>query len=226
MTLFVVALIFVLALMSMVLHEYAHGYAAFVSGDSTAYSLGRLTMNPLVHIDPIMTVLLPALLLYATEGRFLFGGAKPVPINPFLFRHLERDYRFVSVAGVAVNLMIAAFSALLIHILKLDPADAGGLVIGMVAYFNLLLAVFNLVPVPPLDGSRILRTFLPTRARDAFDRMDRFGLMILIILMYLGVFNLVFAGINFVWTELFLLKSFPLGSLLYSFNVTLRSAFQ
>lgn len=154
-------------LFSMVAHEYAHGYAALRQGDQTALMLGRLTFNPFKHIDPLMTIILPALLLYGSGGRFFFGGAKPMPVNPRNYRDYRRGVITVSAAGIAANLALAV--VLLGINLAFRAAGAGGIaplqwmtLAGM--WINLLLAFFNLIPIPPLDGSHILYHLLPPAA--------------------------------------------------------------
>ncbi|HEX2646563.1 MAG TPA: site-2 protease family protein [Candidatus Dormibacteraeota bacterium] len=157
----------------MVAHEYAHAEAAYRQGDDTAYMLGRLTFNPLKHIDPLMTVLVPVMLWVASNGTYTFGGAKPVPVNPRNYRHFVRGDVIVSLAGIAVNLtLFLVFAALFAGVGLLGRAVvplSGTLEIvqrmtlwGM--RLNLVLAFFNLIPIPPLDGSHVFYHLLPPGA--------------------------------------------------------------
>jgi Zn-dependent protease len=180
-------------LFSLVAHEYAHGYAALRQGDATAYQLGRLTWNPVKHIDPFMTVLVPVML--ALAGGPIFGGAKPVPIEPRNFRHYRRGDIIVSLAGVATNLALAPVCALAFVLLGVAgaqlPALAPSLAIlqTMARYgvvINLVLAVFNLLPLPPLDGSRVFKYLLPPAWAIQYQNLGRFGFLILFAFLYLG----------------------------------------
>ena len=155
---------------SLVAHEYAHAVAALRQGDDTAYMLGRVTLNPLPHIDPFMTVLLPALTLLGSGGTFVFGGAKPVPVMPRKFRHYRRGDIIVSLAGVATNFVLAfVFGALFVAIGLLGRSlpgadavlDSAQRMAMWGVWINLLLCFFNLIPIPPLDGSHVLYHFLP-----------------------------------------------------------------
>lgn len=157
----------------MVAHEYAHAEAAYRQGDDTAYMLGRLTLNPLKHIDPFMTVLLPVMLWIASNGTYTFGGAKPVPVNPRKYRRFVKGDVIVSLAGIAVNLVLfvlfAGLFALVGFVGGAAPGLAGTLEIlqrmmfyGM--WLNLVLAFFNLIPIPPLDGSHVFYHLLPPGA--------------------------------------------------------------
>jgi len=157
-------------LFSMVAHEYAHAEAAYRQGDDTAYMLGRLTLNPLKHIDPFMTVIVPVMLWYASSGTFTFGAAKPVPVNPRKYRNYRRGDIIVSLAGIAVNLGLfvacAALFALSGFLGGLFPGLTGSagifqqmMITGM--WLNLILAFFNLLPIPPLDGSHVFYHLLP-----------------------------------------------------------------
>ncbi len=180
-------------LFAMVAHEYAHGYAAHKQGDDTAKLLGRLSWNPLRHIDPFMTVILPAMMFYTTG--MALGGAKPVPVNPGNFRNYRRGDIIVSLAGIATNLALAALLVPLIVALgllgRLVPAAADTLALVQMMFrlgifINLLLAVFNLMPLPPLDGSHVLKHFLPLTWAEHYLRVARFGFVILILLLMFG----------------------------------------
>ena len=174
----------------MVAHEYAHGYAALRQGDSTALQLGRLTWNPLKHIDPFLTVILPLMTFFA--GGFIFGGAKPVPVVPRNFRNYKRGDIIVSLAGVAANAaLVVAFTLLMIPVGMLGQSIAG--LTGAAAitqqmlrwgiFFNLILIFFNLLPIPPLDGSHVFKYLLPTGWRAAYQQVGRYGLLILVSLV-------------------------------------------
>src|SRR5205807_7017859 len=176
----------------MVAHEYAHAEAAYRQGDSTAYMLGRLTFNPLKHIDPFMTVILP-LITWFTWG-FAFGGAKPVPVNPRNYRHYVRGDIIVSLAGIAVNLVLfVIFTALFATIGTLAqalPSFAPTLEIlqrmmfwGL--WYNLVLAFFNLIPIPPLDGSHVFYHLLPPGAGMQYRQLQRFGFLPIVLVSYM-----------------------------------------
>jgi Zn-dependent protease len=178
-------------LFSMVAHEYAHGYAALKQGDTTAQQLGRLTWNPIKHIDPFLTILMPVMTFWAFG--FIFGGAKPVPVNPRNYRNYKRGDIIVSLAGVATNLMLFPVCALLIVVIGLlgrviPPAvDTFSLLQGMMWYgvqFNLLLAFFNLLPIPPLDGSHVLKWLLPPAWSLRYQQLGRYGIVILLVLFW------------------------------------------
>ena len=183
-------------MMSIILHEIAHGWVAAQCGDSTAEAAGRLTLNPIKHIDPFLTILMPIFLLYISGGRFAIGGAKPVPINPYNFRNLKKDYFKVSVAGLVVNLGLMLFFILLIkvNLFPIDPVNEmmrfGAPIVWYGLMINLILFTFNLMPIPPLDGSRALRVLLPAHIANVFDHLDRFGMLILIfVVFYTGIFG-------------------------------------
>ncbi len=187
-------------LFSIVAHEYAHGYAALLQGDDTARSLGRLTWNPLKHIDPAMTIILPIITFLGSGGRMAFGGAKPVPVNPRLYRNYRRGDIIVSLAGIATNFGIAVVMVPLIVavglVARVAPAVEGpaALLQRMFLYgieVNLLLAVFNLIPILPLDGSHVLKHLLPLRLAIAYQRFGRYGIFVLmgILLLTPGIVN-------------------------------------
>lgn len=171
---------------AMVAHEYAHAATALRQGDDTAYMLGRVTLNPLPHIDPWLSILLPALLWFGTSGSFTFGGAKPVPVNPRKYRRYKRGDILVSSAGVITNLVLAlVWSVVFVFLGLAAPMLAGGTAVldtaqRMLVYgiwLNLILCFFNLIPIPPLDGSHLLYHALPPRAGNWYRGLQRFGFL-------------------------------------------------
>jgi Zn-dependent protease len=182
-------------LFSVIAHEYAHGYAALKQGDPTAKSLGRLTWNPAKHIDPYMTVILPLIMVVASHGRIVLGGAKPVPVDPRNYRNYKRGDIIVSLAGVFTNLLIALACTALIMLFglvaRVAPAAAGTLAIVQVMLvigirLNLVLIAFNLIPIPPLDGSHVVKHVLPRALAVRYQQIGAFGLVILIALLAFG----------------------------------------
>jgi Zn-dependent protease len=180
-------------LFSVVAHEYAHGYVALRNGDPTAYQLGRLTWNPVKHIDPFLTLILPAVTFY-TAG-IIFGGAKPVPVNPRNYRNFKRGDIQVSLAGIATNAALVFVIALLVVAVGLigraAPAitDTVALLQRMLLYgilINIILAGFNLLPIPPLDGSHVAKYLLPPAWALSYERLGRYGLLILVALLTIG----------------------------------------
>ncbi|MFL5496299.1 MAG: site-2 protease family protein [Gemmatimonadales bacterium] len=179
---------------AMVAHEYAHAVVALQQGDDTAYALGRVTLNPVPHIDPWMSLLLPALLWFGSNGQYTFGGAKPVPINSRKFRNYRRGDILVSAAGVATNFCLAFVWSLVFILLGLLSRvfPAGGAVLETAQrmmvhgiWLNLLLCFFNLIPIPPLDGSHLVYHALPPNAGSWYRGLQRFGYLPLFALMFL-----------------------------------------
>ncbi|UCG35603.1 MAG: site-2 protease family protein [Candidatus Omnitrophota bacterium] len=180
-------LLFLLILyVSITLHEYSHGWTASKLGDPTPKESGRLTLNPLAHIDPFGTIIMPLLLIILSRGTFAFGYAKPVPINPYHFRNPKKDIMWVGLSGPLTNLCIALFLSLLAKMPFLSFI-AAALIWGVV--INLVLAIFNLIPIPPLDGSRIVASLLPYRLAYLYLRMEMAGFFIVILLIMLGFFE-------------------------------------
>ena len=178
-------------LFAILLHEVAHGWTAYKLGDKTAYMLGRLSLNPIKHIDPVGTILVPAILIM-TVG-FAFGWAKPVPIDWRNLRNPKRDTAIVALAGPAANLCMAIIWVLLALIATLLPTSMSILsqpllnmaVIGV--FFNILLMIFNLIPIPPTDGGRIAVSLLPPQFGNTLSKVEPYGLIILLALMLTGI---------------------------------------
>ncbi|MFN4090642.1 MAG: site-2 protease family protein [Alphaproteobacteria bacterium] len=174
-------------LLAITLHEAAHGWAAWKLGDDTAKRLGRVTVNPLRHVDPFGTIVMPALILFLSGGRFVLGYAKPVPVMVARLRNPRWHMVLVAAAGPAANLLIALAAALLLHVLPLLPAFAQEWTwrnLENAILFNLIIAVFNLMPLPPLDGGRIVTGLLPYRLALPYARLERWGLLIVLVLVF------------------------------------------
>lgn len=179
-------------LLSLTVHEFCHAWVAYRLGDDTAHQMNRLTLDPRAHIDPFMTIVLPAILLILSGGRHSFGGAKPVPIDSRNFRNPALGLVLSSAAGPLGNLLLAAVGALVFRLLPATPAlpdlwldvNRGHALALNVVWFNIVLFVFNLVPIPPLDGSRILRHFLSIDGRDFMDRIEPYGIVIVGVLCF------------------------------------------
>lgn len=179
------ALSIIILLFSVILHEVMHGLVALKFGDTTAQRAGRLTLNPIPHIDLFGTILLPALLIF-TGSPILFGWAKPVPVNPLNFKNLRRGELFVSGAGILANFGLAAVAAIIYHILNALPQNFPflvGAILQFTVKINLVLGIFNLFPIPPLDGSKILLSQLPYNLAKSYEKLERYGILILLILM-------------------------------------------
>jgi Zn-dependent protease len=190
-------------IVSIVVHEYAHGWVALRQGDDTASMQGRLTLNPVPHLDVLGSLIVP-LLLWVSQAGFLFGWAKPVPVNPRKFREYRRGDILVSLAGIVANLVLAALSIVLVivlvHLARVLPGSGELLIVvrQMAEYglwINLILAFFNLIPIPPLDGSHVLYHLLPPRLGARYREVGRYGVLVLFAVMFFvpGIFRLLLA---------------------------------
>ncbi len=184
-------------MIAVILHEVAHGWVAYKMGDPTAKLAGRITLNPIPHIDLLGTIILPGLFILINSP-ILFGWAKPVPINPMNFKDLRRGTFFVSIAGVVTNIFLAVIFGALYRIITgmIYSADANithSVLIPLAIFcaksvlINLILALFNIIPIPPLDGSRALMSFLSLKYWEAFYRMEMYGFLIISILLFTGI---------------------------------------
>ena len=204
-------------LFAITIHEAAHGWAAYKMGDPTAFGMGRVSLNPLAHIDPIGTILLPLVLVII--GAPAFGWAKPVIVNPYNLKNPRRDNLWISLAGPAANMAASAGALILIVLLKVFSPGIVSFIRGFVFYqqpfprgfypleglalilfyavlINAYLAVFNLIPVPPLDGSGILSGLLSDEGARKYDRIRPFGFIIVLLMIYLGVLNIILRPIE------------------------------
>ncbi len=203
----------VVLLLAISAHEAAHAWMSHKFGDDTAYLLGRVTLNPVAHTDPIGTLLIPIVNFIGAVGMGVFvpliGWGKPTPVNPLRWRNKDMANVMVSLAGIMANLLLAIIGFVILRIcLQTGMITVGGvggfgsfeepasLLLGQLLMMNLSLAIFNLLPVPPLDGSKILYTILPASAHETLDALERFSFIILIGLMYFGVINAIIAPVR------------------------------
>ena len=213
-------------LIAITFHEIAHGWVANRLGDPTAKMMGRLSINPLVHIDPIGTVVVPIMLFILSNGTFMFGAAKPVPVNFLNLRNPRRDSALVSVAGPATNVIIAFVSILLLKLIflflprEIDPTSLSGRIIiplfEMLRYnilFNMFIAAFNLLPIPPLDGGRILTSLLPTKHAYEFSKIEPYGMLIVIGLWVFGIARYIIAPLQMLIELILRILLIPFGGM-------------
>lgn len=181
---------------SAIIHEYMHGWMAFQLGDTTAKDMGRLTLNPISHIDPIGSILLPAVLIFSNAG-IVFGWAKPVPYNPYNLRDQKYGGAKVALAGPMANLITALFFGMIIRFFPLENPMILGL-FAIIVQINILLMVFNLVPIPPMDGSKVIMPFLPYNAQLFMARLEQYGMFLVLLFVMMG-FPLIIPIINFLF---------------------------
>jgi len=217
MDIFTIIISLFVILFAITIHEAAHGWVAYKMGDPTAHIMGRVTLNPVPHIDPIGTVLMPAILIIM--GAPPFGWAKPVPVNPANLRNPKRDNMLISAAGPTANLLAAFVSLITILFLKalnpnisyfirsflmgragiqggFHPLEGLAVILFYAVFLNILLAVFNLIPIPPLDGSGIVTGLLSDEASRTYDKIRPFGFIIILGLIYLGLLDLIIRPIQ------------------------------
>jgi len=188
-------------LIAIVFHELSHGFVANKLGDPTARLMGRLTLNPIAHIDPIGTIVMPLMLIIFTNGQFVFGYAKPVPINPMNFKNPKRDMAISAAAGPITNILLSVFSVLILKFILVPvsfilPETVSSTVMAPLTMIfqssvvvNVVLASFNMIPIPPLDGGRVLTGLLPYRQAVSFSKIEPFGFLIVLFLILTGIAN-------------------------------------
>ena len=186
-------------LLAVTIHEYAHGWVALKRGDSTALEEGRLSLSPLAHIDPFGTILFP--LLLALAGLPVFGWARPVPINFHRLYNPKKDLLWVGLAGPAANIIFSLVVAIIMRSFPVLALPTLARLMFYLVIINLFLGIFNLIPVPPLDGSRILTSLLPMRQAIAYMRLERYGFLIMFVLLWTGVIGRVVVPIVTVLTH-------------------------
>ncbi len=217
-----------LFLLTVSIHEYSHGWMAQKLGDNTARERGRLTLNPLAHISIPLTIILPVIILLVTWGRFTLALLKPVPINPLRFRNPKRGLTYVGIAGPFSNFLMAFILSLFLRFGLLPDEGLWGsikVILGFVIIVNLILGMFNLLPIPPLDGSRVIVGLLPNRYARIILRLDKYGFIFIITLfvsvglMAGGMLRLIIVPLKFAW-KLYGLSGVEFDNLILSLTET------
>ena len=207
---FIFIFYFIILLFSIIIHEVSHGYVAEILGDDTARMMGRLTLNPIVHLDPIGSVILPLFLILIsiiTKGPLiLFGWAKPVPYNPLNLKDPKLGSFYIALAGPLSNILISTIFGLLLRFQVVGINENLGLLFSLIVFLNLMLAIFNLLPIPPLDGSKVLFGILPDKFYKVEEFFNRYQFILFFIILIFGA-SIVMPIVNFLFT---LITSFPL----------------
>ncbi len=214
-------------LIAITFHEVAHGFVAHKLGDPTAKIMGRLTLNPIAHIDPVGTIIVPIMLFIFSKGTFIFGTAKPVPVNFHNLRHPRRDSALVSAAGPTMNVIIAFTSILLFILVHKIPTQSIfstfvsqkimiplSIMLQYSISFNIFIAAFNLLPVPPLDGGRIVTSLLPMKHSYQFSKLEPYGILIVLALWFTGIAYYIIAPIQTFIELIIRLFLIPFGGLM------------
>jgi Zn-dependent protease len=190
---------------AVILHEVSHGVIALAFGDDTAKRAGRITLNPVSHVDPFGTVILPAMLAFSTGGGVVFGYAKPVPVNPRKMRDPRNHQVLVSLAGPATNIVLAVAAGLAIRWLPLGGSedDLLGVFVSAFGFYNVILAVFNLIPIPPLDGSAVIERLLPARWWEPYLQLRQYSMLLLFVVAFWLPTERLFIPAIRLWTRLF-----------------------
>jgi Zn-dependent protease len=200
------ALIVLALVVSVILHEVSHGVVALAFGDDTARRAGRLTLNPVAHVDPFGTILLPVMLAIASNGAATFGYAKPVPVNPRRMRDPRNHGLLVSLAGPGLNVALALLAAVVWRALALGDADPDtnrlAFFVGVFGIVNVVLAVFNMLPIPPLDGSAVIERFLPMRLWEPYLRFRRYSVVLLLLVVFVFPLDRLFDPAIDLWQRL------------------------
>ncbi|MFI5265519.1 MAG: site-2 protease family protein [Candidatus Levyibacteriota bacterium] len=191
----------IILIASAIIHEVMHGYVADKLGDPTARQMGRLTLNPIPHIDPLMSILVP-LVLVVMGSPIIFGAAKPVPVNPRNFRDGKKDFALVALAGPLTNFFIAVLAALLAR--TFSSSHDVVFILSLVAFYNLILGFINLIPIPPLDGSRVFSYLLPSEISSFYNSIEPYGIFLVLILLSISIGGLNLGSIlsNLVFTSM------------------------